>query len=174
MKAIYCIIMTMIISLCGALCTGLYADVNVLITDTEVASRRVEFIDKTLDIAFPYEITRDFPTYVRIMVRPSPHSTESQIIIGLKPGKRAQINYRKAGIALRDALKYGSNNEEEVAELMRVEQKQFAVSADVAMRWIEGFWTSIEEAIRQIEKRNPYEVMLDADRYLIEVYRNQN
>ncbi len=140
----------------------------------EIKYPSAEFTKKTLDIAFPIDITKRSPEYFIVRIFPS-FGEESQIIIAIGRDGRAQIDYRKASVSLEKVFYSDVNNSEErVAELMMVQQEKIVVPDDVIIDWIKNYWINLEKSIPQMRNKPPNEAMLDGTHYIIEYYNKQN
>lgn len=133
-----------------------------------------EVAERILDRVFPTDIAGIFHTYVLVRSLPGLRGPESQIIIGMKHGEQAQVYYRKASISLAEAFGSGEHNEEEVAQRMAVRQRNLIVPASLANELIAGCWMCLQNAITQMREKPPYEVMLDADHLIVEVFAVDN
>jgi hypothetical protein len=140
----------------------------------EIKSPSQEFTANAMKRAFSPDINRGYPEYISISISPSLAGVESQIFIGIKPGEKAQIVYRKATISFWEAFCHEGENTDNIVRRMKVQQKNIPISEDLIKEWLSQYWEAIGSSIKQMKDKPPYEVITDSDKIVVEYYTKQN
>jgi len=142
-----------------------------------ISTSSVKFSKDVLNEAFNDNITHGYHTYILIRILPTFYP-ESQIMIGLKAGEQhGQASYMCANISMHDAFisaKKRNDSPKTVAGLMKIQQKDIIIPRDVVLKWMSGYWDSLETAVRKMGDSDTNRITMDGTTYIIEVYTLQN
>lgn len=137
------------------------------------------FMQRTISVAFPDDFATQYRSYFLVRCNPTAGAAW-QIVVGQRADReQIEVLFREARLPFQRAfdagVNAGVNNEEKVAELMRVQERSATVSEEILSEWISRYWSSLKSAVpkmQELEAGN--HLLMGGNRYYIEVYAKQN
>jgi hypothetical protein len=140
----------------------------------EIKNPSLELQANALKLAFSSDISIGYPEYISIRINPCLAGVESQIFIGIRPGDKVQMIYRKATISFGDAFRNEEENVENIVRRMKVQQKNIPISEEIIKEWLSKYWEAMESGMKQIKNKSPYEIITDSNKIIVEYRTKQN